>query len=237
MANSVHEHGWTAVPRSLDTLVASRKDPKPSKPVNIEDITTPDSPLVQAVMKYAQARLPSEAFNHSMRVFYYGQVITSQHFPNWHYSAETYLLTALLHDIGTTAANQESTQLSFEFQGGIISLDLLKSLKAELSQAEAVAETIIRHQDIGDTGNVTTLTAVTHFATILDNAGLNGELVHEDTIKSVTAKYPRNAWTGCFASVVRRERELKPWSNTTRIEGFAEMVEANKLMEPYDAKL
>jgi cyanamide hydratase len=33
---------------------------------------------------------------------------------------------------------------------------------------------------------------------------------------------------------VRKECEVKPWSNTTRIEGFAEMVEANKLMEPYD---
>ena len=75
-----------------------------------------------------------------------GQAITSQHYPEWRYSPETYLLTALLHDIGTVKANQESTQLSFEFQGGYISLDLLKSLKAELSQAEAVCETIIRHQ-------------------------------------------------------------------------------------------
>lgn len=157
-----------------------------------------------------------------------------QHFPDWRYSPETYLLTALLHDIGTTEHNQASTQLSFEFQGGIISLDLLKSLHAEVSQAEAVCETIIRHQDLGDTGNITTLCAVTHFATVFDNAGLNSELVHEDTIKNVVEKFPRNGWTGCFANVVRKECELKPWANTSRIEGFAEMVEANKLMEPYD---
>ena len=69
---------------------------------------------------------------------------------------------------------------------------------------------------------------------MLDNAGLYPELVHEDTIKDVVGTYPRNKWTGCFASVVRRECENKPWSNTTRIEGFADMVEANKLMEPYD---
>ena len=157
-----------------------------------------------------------------------------QHFPEWQFSAETYLLTCLLHDIGTTPQNQGSTRLSFEFQGGIISLDLLKSLNAEIAQAEAICETIIRHQDLGDTGNITILTAVTHFATVFDNAGLNSELVHEDTIKNVVAKYPRNGWTGCFASVVRKECELKPWANTSRIEGFAEMVEANKLMEPYD---
>ena len=157
-----------------------------------------------------------------------------QHFPGWNFSAETYLLTCLLHDIGTTEKNITSTNLSFEFHGGYISLDLLKSLKAETSQAEAVCETIIRHQDLGETGMISTLTAVTHFATVFDNAGLNTELIHEDTIKSVVAEYPRNKWTGCFAGVVRKECMLKPWANTTRIEGFAEMVEANKVMEPYE---
>lgn len=115
-----------------------------------------------------------------------------------------------------------------------MSLDLLKSLSAETPQAEAVCETIIRHQDLGDTGNITTLTAVTHFATVFDNAGLFPELVHKKTIESVVAAYPRNKWTGCFANVVRKECETKPWANTTRIEGFAEMVESNKVMEPYD---
>lgn len=81
---------------------------------------------------------------------------------------------------------------------------------------------------------ITTLTAITHFATVLDNVGMHGELVHKDTIKSIVAKYPRGKWSGCFASVVRKECELKPWANTTRIEGFAEMIEANKLMESYD---
>jgi len=63
---------------------------------------------------------------------------------------------------------------------------------------------------------------------------LHGELVAQGTIESVVKAFPREEWTGCFAGVVRKECEVKPWSNTTRIEGFAEMVEANKLMEPYD---
>ncbi len=73
-----------------------------------------------------------------------------------------------------------------------------------------------------------------HFATVLDNAGLNAELVHAETIKNVVEKFPRNGWTGCFADVVRKECESKPWANTTRIEGFAEMVEGNELMRAYD---
>lgn len=73
-----------------------------------------------------------------------------------------------------------------------------------------------------------------HFATVLDNAGLYPELVHAETIKNVVNAFPRMGWTGCFAKVVRKECELKPWANTTRIEGFAEMVEANEVMKGYD---
>ena len=117
----------------------------------------------------------------------------------------------------------------------MLALDLLKThLGAPVAQAESVAETIIRHQDLGETGNVTTLTAVVHFATALDNAGLYPELVHRATIEAVVGKYPRMGWTGCFAEVVRAECKGKPWANTTRIEGFAEMVEGNEVMREFN---
>jgi cyanamide hydratase len=163
-----------------------------------------------------------------------GQAIAMQHFPEWRYSPETYLLAALLHDIGTTDTNMSSTQLSFEFQGGFQALNLLIQNGAPQSTAESVCETIIRHQDVGETGNITTLTAVIHFATLLDNAGANPELVHKDTIENIVHAWPREGWTGCFASTVRKECQLKPWSHTTKIDGFAEMVEANDTMRPYD---
>lgn len=100
--------------------------------------------------------------------------------------------------------------MSFEFYGGYLALDLLKSQHAPIEEAELVSECIIRHQDLGDTGMHTTVGALTHLSTIFDNAGANAELVHEDTIKSVTQRWPRLGWTQCFANVVRKEKELKP---------------------------
>ena len=72
MSKTVEEHGWTAVPRSMDKLVADAKSPKSSTPVSVDDIAIPNSPLVQSVMKYAKDNLNKQTFNHSMRVFCYG---------------------------------------------------------------------------------------------------------------------------------------------------------------------
>lgn len=108
-----------------------------------------------------------------------------------------------------------STYLSFEFAGGYTALNLLASLHAPQAQRESVAETIIRHQDLGETGMVSRLTALVHFATVLDNAGLNAELVHRDTVQGVVGAWPREGWTGCFARVVRAEVEGKGWASVS----------------------
>lgn len=74
MGHIARDHGWTAVPRSLEKLIASRRDPKLSAPSVVDDIPLPDNALVQQVMKYAKDNLPPETFNHSMRVYFFGSL-------------------------------------------------------------------------------------------------------------------------------------------------------------------
>lgn len=68
-----------------------------------------------------------------------------------------------------------------------------------------------------------------------DNMGINPHLIHKDTIESVVEAYPRKKWSSCFAATIRKEIDLKPWCHTTVIDGFAEGVEGNQLMAPYDS--
>ncbi|KAI9691779.1 MAG: hypothetical protein M1822_007851 [Bathelium mastoideum] len=234
MTNPIKDYGWEAVPRSFERLLASRPEIKKAEPVKVEDIKVPDTQLAKSVVDYARRELREETFNHSMRVFYYGQAIATQHFPHFHYTPETYLILCLLHDIGATTQNLHATHMSFEFSGAMLAHALLLSLAAPRAQADAVAEAIIRHQDLGDTGTLTTLAALVQLATVFDNVGLHPELVHRDTIEAVVRAWPRRRWTGCFAGIIRDEVEAKPWCHTTHIEGFAEMVEGNTLMAPFD---
>jgi cyanamide hydratase len=127
--------------------------------------------------------------------------------------------------------------MSFEFYGGLLALDLLhKSYHAPIEQAEAVTEAIIRHQDIGESGKITTLGQLIQLATIFDNMGGHADLVHKETIEDVVTHFPRKKWSSCFAATIRKENGLKPWAHTTALgeEDFPQGVEGNKLMEPYD---
>lgn len=139
-----------------------------------------------------------------------------------------------MHDIGATEKNLRATHLSFEFYGGFLALDQLQKYGAPKEQAESVTEAIIRHQDIGDVGTITTVGQLIQLATLFDNVGGNPTLITRETIESVVAAYPRNQWSSCFASTIQEELDLKPWAHTSAIPNFAKIVQNNKLMETFD---
>ncbi|KAI1267218.1 hypothetical protein F5Y18DRAFT_379423 [Xylariaceae sp. FL1019] len=237
-ADDIVKHGWTAVPR--DSNVIFEGGPK-SKPTAIEasDITFPsDDAIVAKVQKYAKDHLPEQTYNHSMRVYYWGCSIIKDQFPEEgsKLSLSTWALTCLLHDIGTTHDNLRATLLSFEFYGGILALNLVKESGGPVAQAEAVAEAIIRHQDLGTVGKIALLGQVIQLATVYDNMGDNPGLIDEATRISVNKAYPRKGWSGCFSKTIREENSLKPWAHTTHLgeEDFPEGVKNNKLMADVD---
>lgn len=155
-------------------------------------------------------------------------------------SPSTLALTCLLHDIGTAPSNLTTTQMSFEFQGAFTALHLLQespqySALSSQSQAEAVAEAIIRHQDIGSTGSITFLGQVIQLATLYDNVGARPYMISKETRDDVNAAFPRQGWAGCFAQTIREECTRKPWCHSTHIgeEEFVNGVEGNLLMNRY----
>jgi len=233
MADPIELYGFTAVPRSLSKLLETTAGNPPAK-VAAKEIAVPDSEIARKVYAYAKEHLSEQTFNHSMRVFYYGTILANHHLHHLASSLPTFFLASLLHDIGTSPQNLHTTHLSFEFQGGLLALSLLRDLGAPVAQAESVAEAIIRHQDLGESGMITGVGGLLQLATVFDNIGMNPQLIDRSTIESVTAQFPRNKWSSCFAATLREEVGLKPWCHTTVIEGFGKRVEGNTLMEPYE---
>lgn len=211
-------YGWKAVARNPDVFLKDIKTTD-SKEYTLDDLTFPDSKLIQATLKFAKDHLPKETFNHSQRVYIYGAAIVKAHFPSWDFDFETYYLSCLLHDIGTAPAYLLTTKMSFEFKGAIVAREYLLQNEAPEDQADAVCEAIIRHQDIFvEGGNITEPGQILQLATILDNVGKRAELVHSSLFELVTKAHPKLKWSSCFAGVILEEENAKPWCHTTTFE-------------------
>ncbi|KAL2127763.1 hypothetical protein VTI74DRAFT_10215 [Chaetomium olivicolor] len=240
----IAEHGWTAVPANADAIFNGRPYLHKPTPVLAKDIKFPsDNAVVAKVQQYAKEHLQPQTFNHSMRVFYWGMAILQQQFPSHapSFSPSTLALTSLLHDIGTAPQNLHSTLLSFEFYGAITALNLLSSPEyaAPKPQAEAVCEAIIRHQDLGKEGKITFLAQLIQLATVYDNVGGRGYMIHEVTRADVNHAFPRQGWAACFAETLREEVRVKPWAHSTYLGGASgaksvNAVEGNLLMAEYE---
>lgn len=240
-----------ALPADQHATPPATSSPKPLTPVQLP---LPSTPLANRINSYAKAKLPSQTYTHSLRVYTYGCAIARECYPDWNLSPnskldETWFITALLHDIGTTPEHISSTKLSYEFWAGYHALDILQDASATAphggdeaggvanrEQAESIAEAIIRHQDVQDKGNISLLTRLIHMGTLLDNIGAGKEMVHPETIRAVNETYDRMGWSGCFRDTVVKEKEIKPWAMVSRIEGFEQKIEENGkgLMREWD---
>lgn len=237
-AHASPRYGWHAVPRNPKVLLDNKTHVNTPSPLSVSSLPYPNTSLIGAAMAHVKPQLRPETYSHSLRVYYYGMSLLQTQFPSWlsegWIDAETWLLTCLFHDIGTTAGNLSGTNLSFDFWGGIHALATLRNLGAPTAQAESVCEAVLRHQDPGETGTISCLGMLIQLATEFDNMGHYCDMVHEGTVEAVVHEWPRMGWSGCFANTIREEIALKPWAHSTAIDGFAEMVQGNKVMKKYD---
>ncbi|ORY35404.1 cyanamide hydratase [Naematelia encephala] len=249
MALDSTHHLWHPVPRSHDHFFTSAPPSQSDLvPYDTKSIPYPTTPLVKATEAFAKSNLPPATLNHSYRIFFYGLAILRAGRPDLleKLDEETWAVTCLLHDIGLAEKFHLTTNMSFEFKGGIVARDFLLSNGATESQADSVCESIILHQDVFiTTGNIHLGGQLIQLATLFDNAGGKAEWVHVKTIEAVCTAYPRGGWSEKFACAVESEMRAKPWSHTTTFEEpgwrqgekgskFGSLARGNKLMEPYD---
>ena len=228
MIDVTKEYGFTALKADSGQIESITITPSP---VEISTLKVPATPLAMRIDAYAKSKLDPDTYRHSLRVYCYGCAIAQQCFPEFELTPgsrleETWFFTAMLHDIGTSPEFIASTMLSFEFWGGFHALNLLQDpsitgsqdICAPREQAESVAEAIIRHQDIQQSGKITLMTRLIHLGTLLDNIGLGKELVNGKTIENVVNTYPRHGWTECLRRTLQKEKSLKPYAMVTRLE-------------------
>ncbi|KAM3122907.1 hypothetical protein CJJ07_003589 [Candidozyma auris] len=219
------KYGFEKIARDPTKAITFEFTPTPQKP------EIPDSPADRVALAYASKELPQKVLYHSIRVYLYSVAIINDLFKDWELDKSVLFTTCLLHDIGTTEKNMAATKMSFEFYGGILAKNFVEEEFKDKTFAEAVCEAVIRHQDIGDTGYITTLGFILQIATILDNVGKHTQYIHPDTLDFVNKKYSREGWLDCFAASTDNENAKKPWGHTSKlgVPDFSKAILANSL--------
>lgn len=217
------KYGFDSISRDPTKVISTERDPTPQKP------ELPDSPIDRRILAYASKELPEKVLYHSIRVYMYSIAIINDYFTEWELNKTVLFAACLLHDIGTTEKNMAATKMSFEFYGGFIAKEFIEEESKDKLFAEAVCEAVIRHQDIGETGNITTLGLILQIATILDNVGKHTQYIHFDTLDYVNKKYTREGWLACFAASTDNENAKKPWGHTSKlgVPDFSEAILSN----------
>lgn len=229
---AIQAHNFEAVPRKLSKIIESI-DSNQKPRTSTEVFPLPHTKAASEGFQYAKSELSLPVLNHSLRVYQFGMFMASDFFPDWNLNQETWLLACLLHDVGASASNRATTLLSFEFRGGLVAHSKTQSWECPSAQSDAVAEAIIRHQDIDDVsnGNITRLGALLQLATLYDNSGQFAHLIDESTLDNVTKEYPRLKWSSCFSEVIAHECDTKPWCHTTKIgkQQFLGLIKGNEV--------
>ncbi len=72
-------YGWTSVPRDPKLILSGNEYLHEPRSLFVQDIPFPsDDELVVKVQKYAQEKLTGQTYNHSMRVYYFGELSCCQ---------------------------------------------------------------------------------------------------------------------------------------------------------------
>ena len=75
MSDEIRSYGWTAVPRDRSNVPSAKEAAAPQTNAAAVDITGiwPDNELTNNAREYAKRELPTETYNHSLRVYAYGK--------------------------------------------------------------------------------------------------------------------------------------------------------------------
>lgn len=112
--------------------------------VELDSLQLPDSELTQAALRLATERQSAAMLNHANRTFGFGLAIAEHR--QISLDLELFWCACLLHDV---ELEHPEPGRDFAAEGGLTAHDVLLEAGATPSDAEAIAETIVRHASPG----------------------------------------------------------------------------------------
>lgn len=166
----------------------------------------PHTPLAIDATLAARAAEPIEIFNHSLRTFFFAELIAKA--KRLAHDVEAVYVAAILHDVGLTAEHMSDTE-RFEVDGANLARQILERHGVPGSRAELIWDAIALH----DQGGIARWKSA---EVKLVNAGVSADfggslhLMERDDIIAVLATAPRGNFITVFLEAVAAVAKQKP---------------------------
>ena len=172
----------------------------------IAGIAVPDTALAREATRIAQAALPPEIFNHSLRTFLFAQLVAKA--KTIDHDVEIVYVASILHDTGMSPAHMSDTR-PFEVDGAFVARDLLGKHGVSAARMDAAWDAVALH----DNGAIA---AHKQAEVRLVSAGVSAdfgaflELMTREQIVAVLGAAPRTTFVDVFLDASAVVAKKKP---------------------------
>ncbi|WP_026701621.1 HD domain-containing protein [Salibacterium aidingense] len=155
---------------------------------NLNEITIPDSKMVQDAQDIVHDYGNELIWNHSNRVYLFGAIKGLQDDVPFDY--ELLYVSALFHDLGLTPT-YSSPNKRFEVDGANAAREFLSAYNLNNEKTQLVWDSIALHTTIGVAEYKESNVALLYHGVGMDVMGDNFDQFSEDVRKVITTKFPR----------------------------------------------
>jgi hypothetical protein len=177
-------------------------------PKTIAGVSVPDSALAQEATTIASASEPPEILNHSLRTFYFAQLIAKAN--RIDHDVEAVYVASILHDTGLTLAHMSKKE-RFEVDGANVSRELAAKHDLAEDRRELIWDAISLH----DAGGIARWKRP---EVMLVNAGVSAdfgaylEILDRRDVVAVLQAAPRRNFIPVFLAAVAAVAKAKPFA-------------------------
>lgn len=175
-------------------------------PIDIDDITVPDTQITKDATELVERCSPAFLVNHCLRTYCFGVAI-GRHL-RLQPDLEVFYLSALLHDLALTETYD--TDGSFELNGARAARTFLLDKDYPPARADLVHEAIALHSSVGIADRREPEIALVHFGAGLDVIGVRAEDIAAATRDAIVARYPRLDFKREFSRLLEDQCGRKP---------------------------
>lgn len=184
----------------------------PPLPTAIGSIAVPQDRISAATWDWANRALPDYLRAHSVRVYCWGAAIAAGE--GWSFDDRILWTASLLHDLALRTIARNT--MCFEFEGAEFARRFLERRGMSAEDADRVAIAIILHMAPGVSLDDGVESVLLDRSTGLDVRGDGYALV--DTVRpGVMEAFPRRAFDRRFVDAIRREAEMRPTCQSSRL--------------------